>query len=99
MADQTISAEDLRNQGANFEAYGSELLTLLGSIREKVNTIAENGIKGKAAQDLLDSYETINSTITVFAQKIQDTGSLIISSTNAKADFADDIASAASNKN
>lgn len=95
MADGHIVVEELRKQGADFQAYGTELLSLLSSIGEKVDTIAAEGIKGEASSKLLESYEQINGTITAFAERIQDIGGLIISSANAKADYAEQVATAA----
>lgn len=73
------------SQGRAFEEYAENLLRNLREIDAKVQVIAERGIKGSAATQLMNRYEDIHAVINRYAQKIQQLGELIQSSARAKA--------------
>ncbi len=92
MALNTISKEGLQGKGAEFESYAENLNNLLKSMDEKVGIITEEGVFGKASEELVGSYEEISSVVRVYARKISDLGGVIKASAVAKGNI--DVAAA-----
>ncbi|MED9904105.1 MAG: hypothetical protein UFG06_07960 [Lachnospiraceae bacterium] len=85
MAVINVKSGELQSKGKEFEEYAANLLSLLSGIDEKVQEISNSGIKGSAAGELMERYETIHNVIANYAGKIQALGSVIQGSAAAKA--------------
>lgn len=95
MASFNVETGDVQAKGEQFEQYGGQLQTLLRQIDDKVNCIAEEGIRGNASESLLSTYEQIHQVTSAYASMIQALGVTIKTSATAKQEFSDEATRAA----